>query len=66
MPTSMLKGELKELFPDKIVEHLTHDEFESCIMFNLSYEDLRKISEDLGEVLIHEIKYSKDKEIIIK
>jgi len=65
-PTGMLEEELKELFKGRTIEHLTHDEYESCVMFNLSYLDMKLITENVGDVLIHEVDYTKGKEIIIK
>ena len=66
-PQSMLVEELENLFGDdyrNIVTEFTEDEgYESVIMFNLSKSDIKKIENNIADVLIWEYSIKKGKEI---
>ena len=66
-PQSMLVEELENLFGDdyrNIVTEFAEDEgYESVIMFNLSKSDIKKIENNIADVLIWEYSIKKGKEI---
>ena len=66
-PQSMIKEELEELFGDdyrNIVTEFKEDEgYESVLMFNLSKSDIKKIEDNIADVLIWEYSIKKGKTI---
>ena len=66
-PQSMLLEELEELFGDdyrNIVTEFKEDEgYESVLMFNLSKSDIKKIEDNIADVLIWEYSIKKGKTI---
>jgi hypothetical protein len=66
-PQSMLLEELEELFGDdyrNIVTEFKEDEgYESVLMFNLSKSDIKKIEDNIADVLIWEYSIKKGKKI---
>ena len=66
-PQSMLVEELENLFGDdyrNIVTEFKEDEgYESVLMFNLSKSDIKKIEDNIADVLIWEYSIKKGKEI---
>tara|TARA_R110000824_G_scaffold41370_2_gene123165 strand:+ start:78 stop:314 length:237 start_codon:yes stop_codon:yes gene_type:complete len=61
----ILQKELVLLFPSKKIEILIVGDLSSCLMYDLSYEDLSLISKEVADCLIHELKFEIIKEIII-
>ena len=66
-PKAMLVGELEDLFGDDyrhIVTEFDDDEgYESVLVFNLTKNDIKRIQEEIGDVLIWEYSIKKGKEI---
>ena len=66
-PKAMLVGELEDLFGDDyrhIVTEFDDDErYESVLVFNLTKSDIKRIQEEIGDVLIWEYSIKKGKEI---
>ena len=66
-PKAMLVGELEDLFGDDyrhIVTEFDDDErYESVLVFNLTKSDIKKIQEEIGDVLIWEYSIKKGKAI---
>lgn len=66
-PKAMLVGELEDLFGDDyrhIVTEFEDDErYESVLVFNLTPRDIKRIQEEIGDVLIWEYSIKKGKEI---
>lgn len=65
-PQSMLVAELRGLFNDKQIKTNFKDDerFESVVMFNLTKSDIKKIEDNIGDVLIWEYSLGKRKSII--
>ena len=67
-PKAMLVEELEDLFGDDyrhIVTEFEDDEgFESVLVFNLTPRDIKRIQEEIGDVLIWEYSIKKGKEIM--
>ena len=66
-PKAMLVGELEDLFGDdyrNIVTEFDDDErYESVLVFNLTPRDIKRIQEEIADVLIWEYSIKKGKEI---
>ena len=67
-PKAMLKEELQELFGDDyrniVTEFNSTEGLESVLMFNISKNDISKIAENIGDVLVFKIQLRGRKSII--
>ena len=68
-PTGMLAEQLEELFGDDyrnlVTEFISTEGFESLLMFNITPNDIKKIQENIGDVLIWELQLSDKREEIL-